>query len=97
MDISTKKITLNTLKNVNGKNVNISAIEIAPKKVRGNDVDFRISKITSKKYVEMIRKFVEIYYLTNWRNIDVELTSIWRGVPVGMTLLNTYDERLLWK
>ena len=97
MDISTKKITLNTLKNVNGNNVDISAIEITPKKVRENDVDFRISKITLKKYVEMTRKFVEIYYLRNWRNIDVESTSIWRGVSVGMTLLNTYDERLLWK
>ena len=97
MDISTKKITLNTSKNVNGNNVDISTIEITPKKVRGNDVDFRISKITSKKYVEMTRKFVEIYYLRNRCNIDVESTSIWRGVPVGMTLLNTYDERLFWK
>ena len=97
MDISTKKITLNTFKNVNGNNVDISTIEITPKKVRENDVDFRISKITLKKYVEMTRKFVEIYYLRNRRNIDVESTSIWRGFSVGMTLLNTYDERLLWK
>ena len=78
MDISTKKITLNTLKNVNGNNVDISAIEITPKKVRENVVDFRISKITLKKYVEMTRKFVEIYYLRNRRNIDVDLTWCFR-------------------
>ena len=33
--------------------MDFSTIEITSKKVRGNDVDFPISEITSKKYVEM--------------------------------------------
>ena len=36
--------------------MDFSTREIAPKKVRGNDVDFSISEITSKKYVGMTRK-----------------------------------------
>ena len=50
------------------------------KKVGGNDVDFSISEITSKKYVEMTWKFVEIWSSTYRRNIHVESTSI--RVPV---------------
>ena len=50
------------------------------KKVGGNDMDFSISEITSKKYVEMTWKFVEIWSSTYRRNIHVESTSI--RVPV---------------
>ena len=57
--------------------------EITSKRVRGNDVDFSISEITSKKYVEMTGIFVEIWPLTNWRNTNVEPTWIRRGMPVG--------------
>ena len=47
--------------------MDFSTIEITSKKVRGNDVDFLISKITSKKLVEMTWKFFEI----GLRRIDV--------------------------
>ena len=53
------------------------------KKVRGNDADFSISEITSKKYVEMMWKFVEIWSSAYWCNIHVESTLIRRGVPIG--------------
>ena len=52
------------------------------KKVGGNDVDFSNSEITSKKYVEMTWKFVEIWSSTYRRNIHVESMWIRRGVPV---------------
>ena len=51
-----------------------STIEITSKEVRGNDVDFAINKITSKQYVEMTWKFVEIWTLTYLRDIDVDST-----------------------
>ena len=51
-------------------------VEITPKKVYGNDVDFSISEITSKKYVKMTWKFVEISSWTYRYNIDVESTWI---------------------
>ena len=44
---------------------------------------FRSSKLHLKKYVEMAWKFVEIWSSKYRRNIDVELTLIRRGVPVG--------------
>ena len=40
----------------------------------------------SKKYVKMTWKFVEIWSSTYRRNMDVESTSIRRGVPVGCFL-----------
>ena len=46
-------------------------------------MDFSISEITSKKYVEMTGIFVEIWSSTNRRNTNVESTWIRRGVPVG--------------
>ena len=52
-------------------------------KVRGNDVDFLISEITVKKYVEMTWKFVKIWPSTHRRNTRVESTSIRRGVHAG--------------
>ena len=52
MGISTREITLNTLKNVNGNNVDFSTIEITPKKVRENNTVFSTSKLHRKKYVE---------------------------------------------
>ena len=59
-------------------------MEIIPKKVRGNDVDFSISEIKSKKYVEMTWKFVEICSSTYRRNIDVESTWIRHGLALGI-------------
>ena len=50
--------------------------KLRQKKVRGNDVDFSISKITSKKFIEMTWKFVKICPLTHRRNMHVESTSI---------------------
>ena len=64
--------------------MDFSNIEITLKKVRGNDVDFSISEITSKKYVEMTWKFVEIWSSTHRRNIHVDSMCIRRGVPVGV-------------
>ena len=60
--------------------MDFSTREIAPKKVRGNDVDFSISEITSKKYVGMTRKLVEIWSSRYRRNVDVESTLIRRVV-----------------
>ena len=82
MDFSTSKIIV---KRIWGNNMDFSTSEITSKKVRGNDVDFLISEIPSKKYVEMTWKFVKIWSLTYWRNIDVESMWIRRGVPVGMS------------
>ena len=67
-------------------NMDFSTIEITSKKISGNDMDFLISEITSKKYMEMTWKFVEILSLTYRGNIDVESTSIGRGVPAGTFL-----------
>ena len=90
VDISMKEITS---KKVRGNNAHFSTIEITSKKVRGNNVDFstieislkkvRGNEITSKKYLEMTWKFVEIWSSTYPRNIHVKSTSIWCGVPVG--------------
>ena len=60
--------------------------KLRQKKVHGNNVDFSISKITSKKYVEKTWKFVAIWSLAYRRNIDLELTLIRRGVPIGNAL-----------
>ena len=53
VDISTREITLNTLKSVNGNNVDYSTIEIKPKKIRENNMVFSTSKLHRKKYVEI--------------------------------------------
>ena len=63
--------------------MDFSTSEIRSKKVRGNDVDLSISKVTSKKYLEMTWKFVEIWSSTYRCDIDVESTWIQRGVSVG--------------
>ena len=68
--------------------MDFSTIEITSKEVRGNDVDFSIREIASKKYVETTWKFIEIWSLTYRRNIHVESTSIRRGVPVGYLQLH---------
>ena len=52
VDISTREITLNILKNVNGNNVDFWTIEITAKKVRENNMVFSTSKLHRKKYVE---------------------------------------------
>ena len=57
--------------------------QITSKKVRGKGVDFSISEITSKKYMEITCKFVEIWPSTYRRNINVESRWMRRGVPVG--------------
>ena len=59
-------------------------IKITLKKARGNQADFSISEVTSKKYAEMTWKFVNIWSLTYRRNIHVESTWIRRGVPIGI-------------
>ena len=64
------------LKKVCGNDVAFSISKIMSIKVRGNYVDILISEITSKKYVEMRWKFIEIWSLTYRRNIDVESTWI---------------------
>ena len=48
---------------------------------------FRPAKLIRKKNVEMRWKFVEIFSSTYRRNIDVELTSIRRGMTVGILTL----------
>ena len=63
--------------------MDFSTIEITLKKVRENDADFSISEITSKKYVEMTWKYVEIWSSKYRHNIHIESTSIQRGVPIG--------------
>ena len=77
--ISTREITS---KKVRGNNVDLLVSKIIPKKL-GNNVDFSISEITIKKvrgnYVEICWNWSSTYR----RNINVKLTSIWRGVPVG--------------
>ena len=73
-------------KKVRGNNLDFLTIEITWKKVCGNGMDFSISEITSKKYAKKTQKIVGIWSLTYRRNIDVELTSIRRGVPVGNAL-----------
>ena len=75
-----------TSKKVRGNNADFSTIEITSKKVRGNNVDFstieislkkvRGNEITSKKYLEMTWKFVEIWSSTYPRNIHVESQKI---------------------
>ena len=65
--------------------MDFSTIKIMSKKVRGNDVDFSISEITSKKYVEMTWKFVEIWSFMYRRNINVYLTwsACWERLNSG--------------
>ena len=87
VDFSTIEITS---KKVHGNKVDFSTSKIMPKKVRGNDVDILISEITLKKYVEMMWKFVEMWSSTYRRKMHVELTSIRRGVPVGLRLVLKY-------
>ena len=79
-----------TSKKVRGNDVDFSTIEIMWKKVRGNDVGFSISKITSKKYVKMTWKFVEIWPSTYRYNTDVESTWMRCGVPVGLLPLHGF-------
>ena len=58
--------------------MDFSTSEVTSKKVRGNDVDFSIREIASKKCVEMTWKFVEIWSST-YDVYDVDSTC----VPVG--------------
>ena len=73
-----------TLKKVYGNNVDFWTSEITSIEVRESNVDFSTIKITLKKYLEMTRKIVEIWSSMYRRNIHVELTWIWRGVPVWL-------------
>ena len=63
-------------------NVEFLLIDITSEKVRRNNADFSPIEITSKKYVENTWKFIEIFFLTYPRNIDIESTSIQRIVSV---------------
>ena len=86
----------NYIQKVRGNDVCFSTIGITPIKVRGNNVDFLTIKTTSRKYAEMTQKFVEIWSSMYRRNIHVEWTWIWRGVPVGTFLQPTFSEKLLF-
>ena len=74
-------------KKVLGNNVDFSTIIFTLKNVCGNNVDFLISESSSKKYFEITQKFVEIWSSTYRRNIDVESTSIQRGLPIGQSFI----------
>ena len=63
--------------------MDFSNSDIIPIKVRKSNVNFSISEITLKKYMEMTWKLVEICSSTYPRNIDVESTGIGLGVPFG--------------
>ena len=63
--------------------MDFSNSDIIPIKVRKSNVNFSISEITLKKYMEMTWKLVEICSSTYPRNIDVESTGIGLGVPLG--------------
>ena len=78
LEISSKK--------VHGKNVDIFRLAKLPqtKHVETTRIFWTI-EITSKKYVEMTWKFVEIWSSTYWCNIHAESTSIRRGMPDGMS------------
>ena len=72
-----------------GNNVDFSTIEITSKRVGGNNVDFSTIEITSKKYVQMTRKFVEI-----WSSMyQINITSNRRGFdvvcPLGQPIIST--------
>ena len=54
--------------------MDFSTSELTSEKVRGNNVDFSISEIASKKYVKMPWKFVEICFSMYRYNIDVDST-----------------------
>ena len=86
LHISTRQITS---KKVRGNNVDFSTIEITSKRVGGNNVDFSTIEITSKKYVQMTRKFVEI-----WSSMyQINITSNRRGFDVvcllGQPIIST--------
>ena len=63
--------------------MDFSSSEITSKKVHGSEMYISISEITSKKYVEIRWKFVEIWSSTYCRNIHVESKSNRLGVPIG--------------
>ena len=79
--------------------MDFSTIEITSKKVRGNDVDFLISKITSKRHVGMTWKFFEIglrrndvISTLNQRRSDVE----WPLGPISYVKLNVLNFFPCW-
>ena len=78
MDFPTIEITL---RKVSGNNLGFPTIEITSKKVRGNHVQFSISEIISKKYMKITWKIIEIW------SSNVKLTSLQRGVPVGLNII----------
>ena len=72
-----------TSRKVHWNNVNFSLINIASNKIRRNYVDFSPIDITWKKCVEMTWKFVDIFFLTYRRNININSTSTRHVMPVG--------------
>ena len=65
-------------KKKHGNDVDFSPIKIVLSKVHQNDLDFLLIKATSKKYVEMTRKFIDIFFQ------NIETPSRHRGVSVGL-------------
>ena len=63
-----------------------STIEIPSETVPGNDVDFSISEITSKKYVEMTQKFVTILSSTYRCNDQAKSTLLYLESVTLVTL-----------
>lgn len=62
--------------NVRQNDFNFSFIKITLKEARQYDVELSPIEFSSKKYVEMKKKFIEILFLTYWHNIDIALMSI---------------------
>ena len=60
--------------------IDLLIINNTSNKGRWNDLDFSLVEITSKKYVEATWRFVNIFFSTYLRNIDIESTSIRRAM-----------------
>ena len=65
---------------IHRKNVNDSSIEIRSKKKHWYDFDISLIEVTSKKFVEMTWIFIDIFFSTYQRNIDIKPASIRRGL-----------------
>ena len=73
MDISTREIALNTLKNVNGNNVGFLTIEITPKKAWENNMVFSTSNYIAKSMWKSRRFLDQQNYVKKVRGNDSEI------------------------
>ena len=73
VDVTSNEITS---KKVSRNGVDFSPIKLSSIKLRRNDVNFLPIEITLKKYVDMMWKFIDVFFSTYPRNIDIESTSI---------------------